>query len=173
MATNLEFIKSVNVQTASSTVQITDCFTDNFDVYKITLIDFSTNASNDFSQIRFINSGGTTVSSSNYDYAYYRPLAGGSFAEERATNQTYIRGIGGQDVRSVIANANAVFYVFNPTASSFTFMQGQSSYYNSGNSMQAYKQISVLKTTDDITGLEFFLNTNSIDELRASVYGVK
>ena len=174
MATNLQFIKSVNVQTASATVQITDCFTDTYDVYKIVMTDFSTDVSGDFSQIRFIDSGGSTISSSNYDYAYQQLIANSSYGEVRATNQSYIRGIGGQDVRSQAPNGNAVFYVYNPTdTSSYTFMLGQSAFWNSGNSMQGYKQISVLKTTDDITGIEFFLNTNNIDELRASVYGVK
>jgi hypothetical protein len=174
MATNLEFIKSVNVQTASSTVQITDCFTDKYDVYKIVMTDFSTDVSGDFGQIRFINSAGSTITSANYDYAYLQVASAYTFGETGATNQTYIRGIGGQDVRSVAANANAVFYVYNPTdTSSYTFMLGQSAFWNSGNSMQGYKQISVLKTTDDVTGIEFFLDTNNIDELRASVYGVK
>ncbi len=175
MATNLQFIKSVNVQTASSTVQITDCFTDNYDVYKIVLTDFSTDGSSNYGQIRFINSSGGTISTANYDFASLQLASAYSFSEGVTdTNQTYIRGIGGQDVRSQAPNGNAVFYVYNPTdTSSYTFMLGESAFWNSGNNMQGYKQVSVLKTTDDVTGIEFFYSSSNVDELRASVYGVK
>jgi len=173
MATNLQFIKNVNVQTASSTVQITDCFTDNYDVYKIVISDWSTDGSGNFGQVRFIDSGGSSITT-NYDYAYQQIMASYSFAEVRNIGATQFRGIGGQDQRTTYANMGCALYVFNPTdTSSYTFVKSQSSFTNSGDGLQGYKMIGVQKSTSDVTGIEFYMTASNIDFFRASVYGVK
>ena len=173
MATNLQFIKFVNIQTASSTVQITDCFTDTYDVYKIVVSDWSTDGSGNFGQVRFIDSGGSTLTT-NYDYAYQQLIASSSFAEVNNTNATLFRGIGAQDNRDTFKNLGSVLYVFNPTdTGSYTFVTSQSSYINHPSVFQGYKMIGVQKSTSDITGIEFFMSASNIDFFRASVYGVK
>ena len=173
MATNLEFIKSVNVQTASSTVQITDCFTDTYDVYKIVISDWSTDGSGNFGQVRFIDSGGSTLTT-NYDYAYQQLIDDSSFAEVRNTSATLFRGIGAQDNRDTFKNLGCVLYVYNPTdTGSYTFVTSQSSYFNHPSVFQGYKMIGVQTSTSDITGIEFFMSADNIDFFKASVYGVK
>ena len=41
MAGNLEFIKSVEVTTSTSSVDVTNCFSSDYDVYKITTNNFN------------------------------------------------------------------------------------------------------------------------------------
>jgi len=76
MATNLQFIKSASATSVSS-LQITNCFNANYDVYKV-VIDNDNGSNNDLF-IRVINDSGTVISSgSKYDYANLELNAGGS-----------------------------------------------------------------------------------------------
>ena len=60
MATNLQFIKSVSGNSVTS-LDIPDCFNDNYDVYQFNLVQFD-RATADFAGIRFLDSGGTVIS---------------------------------------------------------------------------------------------------------------
>ena len=53
--------------TSVSTMSVTDVFTTDFDIYKISL--HSSSATEKEDHIQFINSSGSVISSSNYDYA--------------------------------------------------------------------------------------------------------
>ena len=83
MSTNLQFIKSASATSVSS-LQITDCFNANYDVYKV-VIDNDNGSNNDL-YIRVINDSGTVISSgSKYDYANLELNASGSFGENNNT----------------------------------------------------------------------------------------
>ena len=79
MATELQFIKSASA-TSVTAIQITDCFSADYDVYKV-VID-SDNASNADLYTRVINDSGTVISTgSKYDFASLELNAGSSFGE--------------------------------------------------------------------------------------------
>ena len=68
---NLRLINET-ITTVSNTVSITDVFSADFDIYKIVisgLTDQDTNVANEINGIRLINSGGSVITSSDYDYA--------------------------------------------------------------------------------------------------------
>ena len=60
MATNLQFIKSVS-GTSSATVDVTDCFNANYDVYKVTIHNKEITASAFNQNLRLLDSGGTVI----------------------------------------------------------------------------------------------------------------
>ena len=71
MAGSLEFIKSVEVTTSTSSVDVTDCFSADYDVYKIVWHNISTAGTvHTEIKLRFIDNLGSTISTANYDYAH-------------------------------------------------------------------------------------------------------
>ena len=97
-------------------VSITDIFSADFDIYKLTIYSdgFSGNTALD---VKYINSSGSIVTASEYDYARQLLKADTTFAEDRNTNQSfYYTG-------ELIDNGlGQVLYLFNPySSSSYTF----------------------------------------------------
>ena len=75
--------------TGVTTLSVTDVFTSDFDIYKIKISCVS--ASEQETDLRFINSSGTIVTASNYDYG-----------------QLYLRSYASDtEIRSLVVNMNA------------------------------------------------------------------
>mgnify|MGYP001397838965 CR=1 FL=1 len=79
---NLRFLNETTVGSSVSTVDVTDVFTSDFDIYKIVVPQMVTNgtASTDVA-MRFINSSGSVVTSSEYDYATLDLISSTTFSE--------------------------------------------------------------------------------------------
>ena len=92
--------------TSVSTMSVTDVFTTDFDIYKISL--HSSSATEKEDHIQFINSSGSVISSSNYDYAQLFLRSYSSFSEVRDTSDTKLRLITGSEDNF---GGNAVIYV--------------------------------------------------------------
>jgi len=167
MATNLEFIKSAS-GTSVTSIDVTDCFSDKYDVYAITytMLDDSVGTAMD---LRLIDSGGVD-SDSNYDYARFLLLANTTFVEERGTNTTKMRGMG----EATEQGLGSWFYIFNPfSTSEYTFGLGQS-VGMLGTNMIGFKWIGVKKETTQYTGFQLFTSTaTTLSNIDVSVYGVK
>ena len=172
MATNLEFIKSASGSSVSS-LSVTDCFSDEYDLYKISISKLDQSAQN-YLTARFIDSGGSVISNAEYDRASLIMEANVTFTENRATGQTSFnssisfQGTGADD------GVGITMYVFNPNdSSSFTFIKSQSSsYYNHG---IGTKMIGVHKVAEQITGMNFFVmgTSSTLDNIIVNVYGVR
>jgi len=167
MATNLQFIKSASATSVDS-LQITDCFSADYDVYKV-VID-SDNSSNADMYTRVINNSGTVISTgSKYDFASHELNASGSFGIYKNTGVNQLEGIG---FTSTTGNVT-VAYFYNPyNSSSYTFAISQSSSMYTTN-MRGGKSIGVYKNADTITGLEIRDNSTDYSYINVSVYGVK
>jgi hypothetical protein len=172
MAGSLEFIKSASGSSVSE-LSVTDCFTDKYDVYAISLKDFyQTGTSTRNMYIRFISSAGTRTGA-NYDFANLASTSFAAFGELKNTNQTAIQSWF-YDVDLDEQGAGGIFYIYNPyDSSSYTFLQGQSVSYNNGNGGQGTKGIGVYKIAEEITGINFTISGDSIEGIEVSVYGVK
>jgi hypothetical protein len=171
MAGSLELTKFVEVSSATANVDVTDCFNDKFDVYKITFSDATSSFDGSSNNVRFINSSGSVISSSNYDFAYLRLRADSSFNELQGTSQDKLQEAGG--ILPNTEGVGTVLYVFNPFSSSnftFVFMQMSSM---SGTQDRNYKYIGVLKDTSSITGIRFINSDGNTTSAKISVYGVK
>ena len=170
MATNLQFIKSAEVSSSTSVVNITDVFSSKYDVYKITIANTHCSGLSDNFSARLIDSGGSQITT-NYDYAGQILYSYASFGENRSTGQNRWQRISISG--AVTRQGGLVMYVFNPFSSSYTFQTSQSSNYD-GSGLQGYKNIGVNKNATSCTGISFFDNGGlTIEKSNINVYGVK
>ena len=106
---NLRLINETTATSVSS-ISVTDVFSADFDIYKITAVGDFTNG-NQVVNSRFINSSGSVVSTSNYNYAILSMESSSSFNQDRSTNNSFMR-------RMVYSHNGNDFgftlYIFNP-----------------------------------------------------------
>jgi len=142
---NLRLINETTFSSVS-TVDVTDVFSADFDIYKITL---GTGALNGY--LQFINSAGSLVTDSNYDTARLNLQTNTSFSETRVTNQTV-----GLFMFSELATSTGggnTIYIFNPfSSSSYTFGLGQTIDVATSSSNRIAKTIGVYKNTQSLSG---------------------
>ena len=169
---NLELIKSQSLTSSASTFSVTDCFNANYDVYMINIDSFDQATANTYLNMRLLDSGGSVISASEYDFAELQMTAYTAFQENRNTGQTVM-------FDRLNFNTNGVtgvginIYIFNPyDSSSYTFGKFQSMGIVSSGGI-GFKGIGVHKSAEQITGLNFFLDTGNIDSATVNVYGVK
>ncbi len=169
MATELQFITSAS-GTSVAEVNVTDCFSANYDVYKIVINNFQTSSADNLA-IRMINSSGTIVTDSNYDKATQVLRSYNTFQSDRFTNISLFFQMGDNNANTT--GIGETIYIFNPfSSSSYTFLnQQEASVISSG--FKGYKAIGVLKQAVSMTGISFLTNGTSTMDFNASIYGVK
>ena len=172
---NLRLINETS-GTSISQLTITDLFTDDFDIYYFTITDFD-HTGNAVLEIQFVNSAGSVITASQYDYANLMFQSWASYLEYRATNNNDILyAFAGSDISAGMGGYNG--YIFNPTnTSSYTFMIGQSSQqYDFGgtdNGASGNKMIGVHKSAEKITGLNFRSNIGTTEQITVKTYGLR
>mgnify|MGYP003133133537 FL=1 len=165
-------LRLINETTASSSasVSVEDVFTTDFNVYKI--VTNQRGISSDTSiEGRFIDSSGTIVSSSNYDYARIMIKAWTGFGEDRNTGQTRFRSFG----EASAEGASSVSYVFNPmNETDYTYFVNSNSAVQSGDNNFNMQGIAVLKLQGAMSGINFFPdNGNAFTSFSCRVYGLR
>jgi len=171
---NLRLINETTVSAVSSAT-ITDIFTADFDIYKVSVTGLNQNdATTNVGSFRLVNTSGSIITASNYDVATLNMDSYGSFSEGRSTNQTRLyRFLGNLNDEPDVANAT--LYVFNPTStSSYTFLLQQAdSKWTSG--FSSFKGIGVLKNTSAVGGINFFSEGTAGKTISATVrtYGLR
>ena len=172
MAGSLEFIKSAN-GTSVSFLDVTDCFSDKYDVYYFSLTKIKRASADNFILLRFLDSVGTVIDQAEYDYASLELRAYTVFNEGKATGATRIQNIAyGSSNTADIGGVS--LYVYNPyDSSSYTFVQNQSSSFRASNGGFGLKTIGVHKSAEQISGVRFIAEGVNLDTIEVSVYGVK
>ena len=164
---NLRLLNETTATSVSS-ISITDVFSSDFDIYKITytMSDASVGTAID---LRLINLSGSIVSS-NYDFARLLMYANTSFVQSTGTNQTFMRGMGEATEQG---NGN-IFYLFNCfSSSSYTFGLGQSAGVTGTDNLN-FKWIGVLKNTKGMKGVNLFTADGTVlDTFEAKTYGLR
>jgi hypothetical protein len=171
MAGNLEFIKSAS-GTSVSSLSVTDCFSANYDVYQIVIGVSELTTGNGWVKLRFLDSSGTEINQTEYDYASLVIRAYSAFLEEKATSVTYIDKI--LHISTDLTGSNTWINIFNPyDSSSYTFTQSQSN----GNATTPYfignKAIGVHKVAEQLSGIILYPPAGNFASIDVSVYGVK
>jgi hypothetical protein len=166
----LRLINETEVTSAVRSVEISDVFSADFDIYKI--VGVTNFTGEEYIDIRFINSSGSVVSASNYDNASLLMQSSTTFSENRNTNVTKAQYLGyAGDVIAETAGFTA--YIFNPySTSSYTFLLSQGGAKRSANTLVT-KGISVLKQTSSITGFQLLPNTSNVDNASIRTYGLR
>ena len=152
----LRLINETEITSSVASVSVTDIFTSDFDIYKIIFSGTDSDSINTYTYARFINSSGSIISASNYDFANLNMRAWTSFAEQRGTSTNYLKYLMYQDNQTA-DSGGLTMYVFNPTnTSSYTFSLSQATAQNSSNGAESMKSIGVLKQTNNINGIVFY-----------------
>tara|TARA_R100001463_G_scaffold29626_1_gene67336 strand:- start:545 stop:1069 length:525 start_codon:yes stop_codon:yes gene_type:complete len=168
-------LRLINETTATNVASIsaTDIFSTDFDIYKVILsVDDGTQPDNIYG--RFINSSGSVVTNSSYDWANADLNSYGAFTQQRYVNQTFFYNLL-QAEAGTNQGGNAVIYVFNPySSSSYSYILGQTSqYFNSSNYARSRKYIGILKQTSSITGLNFYTSASGTPDFSIKTYGLR
>ena len=170
MAGSLEFIKSATGSSVTS-LDITDCFNANYDVYQINLVQFDRSTTGS-AGLRLLDSTGTIITQNEYDFAYMNMRSYSTFAESRATNTSVLDGMAYSQTTALDTTTGAVWNIFNPyDSSSYTFSKGQSSVMVDGYGVVGYKAIGVHKSAEQITGFQIYTNAVSFNAT-VKVYGL-
>ena len=170
---NLRLINETTATDGVTAISITDIFSADYDIYKLTFSDFQSNAGFGL-DMRFINSSGSEISSSQYDRAKYVLPSNTSFSEVRATNQNYIdRFIDMYGYSATGQSSFGVCYVFNPfSSSSYTFFLAQGGYVGS-NGIFA-KSIGVLTELSSVGGMKIYSDdTDTFKTMKIRTYGLR
>lgn len=168
-------LRLLNETTASSvaSLSITDIFSSDFDIYKMTLSNFSADSGNPFLQFRFINSSGSIITSSQYDSASLYMRSWNSFVEYNDQNQTTMKNLALTDSTSTAHTGGAVFYIFNPfSSSSYTFVLGQNQ-ANTSAGTYSFKAIGVLTELSSCTGLNINFSSSNDVSLDVKTYAIR
>ena len=170
---NLRLINETTVSSGVATVNVTDVFSSDYDIYKIVSTANILDADKDI-YMRYINSSGLIVTDSNYDTATLTMKGHSSYSETPSTKVNINYG-GLFNLTSGNESGGAVEYVFNPTdTSSYTFGINQSiGMYSTGT--YGTKGIRVLKQTNSITGIHLY-NGESSDNFgggTVKIYGLR
>ena len=168
---NLRLINETTVSSTVASVNVTDVFTSNFDIYKIGLSEAVSDTNTVDLDLRFINSSGSVISSSSYDYAYLRARVDSSFSEVRTTGDSDIQ-VGFGQVNAALSNG-VVSYVFNPFSSSFYTFYLMQSANMSGTNFRSLKEIAVLKQLSSITGVQVVVNGGNLTAAKIRTYGLR
>tara|TARA_Y100000004_G_scaffold192349_1_gene252730 strand:- start:256 stop:786 length:531 start_codon:yes stop_codon:yes gene_type:complete len=156
---NLRLINETTTTAGVRLINITDVFTDDFQIYKIVGANMlGNNSTSSGNNLRFINSSGTVISS-GYSYAQQVVKAETSFSVNQGTEVRLFNFFNSVDDGG--QSASNVGYIFNPTNSnSYTFAMWESVGRPSGN-LRMYKGIGVYPQLASITGFQVELNESA------------
>tara|TARA_R100001163_G_scaffold28366_1_gene22789 strand:- start:2228 stop:2743 length:516 start_codon:yes stop_codon:yes gene_type:complete len=168
MSSSLRLINETTVSSTVSSVNIENVFSADFDIYIITYGNATSDVNSIDIQLRYINSSGSVISTSNYDQAWLRMRQSG-FNENRLTGESKI--FFGQLAGSL--GGTAWGYVFNPYKSTcYTWHQFQGSGF-SGSEDRAFRGVAVQKEYTTNTGFQLYAGSDNITTATIRTFGMR
>mgnify|MGYP005995450645 CR=1 FL=1 len=171
-------LRLINETTASSVEQIdiTNVFSADFDIYHIEIadIDYTSASSEGWTQLRYINSAGSVISSGSlYEQAQNNSYSYTSGTQYRTTGADTLYEMYGSWNNTATLGGFSM-WIFNPfSSSSYTFSIGQF-VGQRASGMQSPKDISVLTSTASITGFRIFGGAgHTINNAKIKTYGLR
>ena len=102
---------------STSSYQVTDLFSSDYNIYQIEITEFQQTTT--FSGgLRFIESGGGIISTSDYEWARHSLRSYGSYVDDRSTGDSDIQYIVGSTASSPDSSTAGTIWIFNPTDTS-------------------------------------------------------
>ena len=168
---SLRLINETTATDGVSEVNVTDVFSADYHIYKITFADVTSNSNADFN-MRWLNTSGSAITSSEYDRGKYYMNSNASAGLVGTTNQNYIVRPADAFAYSTVANTGfGVIYVYNPfSSSSYTFFSAQGGTLASV--LSTSRDLGVLKETTSLGGFKFYVST-TFKTLNIRVYGLR
>ena len=173
----LRLVKQEIVSSSVSSFIIQDCFTENFDIYKISVTDLMTST---FCRLnlRFVNSAGSVISTGSYAFSVAEETTGSTADIKGNTETAGFLNFFGYGLTSSGANSQGSdSWIFNPLQSdTYTFGVSESS--SNGNNLVFGKSIGGFKVLTRVTGIQVNQTVISgsnptIDSGTVSVYGLR
>ncbi len=167
---SLRLLNKTEITSSVSSVNVTDVFSADFDIYCYTITDLSSSSNATTTRTRFINSSGSVITSSDYDYAFLNMFSNQSFTEPVSTTADNITGF--VDTTQNDLSAGVTTWIFNPfNSSTYTFGLSQTM---STQNLRAKKAIGVLHQIASITGFQLY-NTagDNLDAGTIRTYGLR
>ena len=158
---------------STSSIEVADVFTTDFDVYQVTVSNISlVDGTQTRLHLRLLNSSGSKVYESLYDSAVYEQWSNTTYDEEKLTSQNYWRGMAYADKHPECANG--VFYFINPaTPDTYSWVMGETSVSQIG-TYQSNTGIGVLKKVAPMTGFCIYEgSTRPIKNANIRTYGLR
>jgi hypothetical protein len=156
---NLRLLNESSITSNVSQVNVTDMFTSDFDIYKVTVTNLATSGTS-ASRVdgRLININGGIATADNYDRAELSMHAHTSFQELTSQNEDIMFDyLPSTDLAPEFSSG--VIYFFNPfSASSYTFMLVQG-FASIGGQHRSAKGIFAYKQLESIAGLSLISAT--------------
>mgnify|MGYP003121427173 CR=1 FL=1 len=172
MSESLKFIKKSSTTSATSSLEVTDCFSDSYDVYKV-IFEMNSMTAEGVVAVRLIDGSGVD-STANYDYAIKHLKDTTASSESRVTGNTSWNNIwyGEGSVGGFV-----VMYVHNPyNSSSHTFMNYKNTGHylaSSTSTMYGGFGIGVHRVAEQITGIAAIQTSSRLENANILVYGVE
>ena len=170
---SLRLIKETTAVAGVTTIDITDVFSSDYDIYKITFnIDGNSTTAFDV-HARFINSSGTVLTNSKYDRAFLNMITASAFSENKGTNSSkFDAGFSTSDQDPEFSAGT--MYVFTPfLTSAYTFIIQQSFTVHTALEV-ARKYIGVYKDLTSITGIQAIASSSAFAAgTKIRVYGLR
>ncbi len=152
---DLQFIKSASISTATTSFNVEDCFNQGYNIYYLAFQNFNATSGTTI-KLRFLDSSNNAISSSLYDWAYLNLTSASSFVDTNATNQNIINF--GTTSGNQSSNMNTSAYVYNAdNSSSYTYLISQGA---NGSNLEGRKQITGLKQESLIKGIQITAGAN-------------
>lgn len=170
MAKNYRFIKSESGLSVS-TLSLTDCFSNNYSMYQLIINKLDVSVT-DYLHIRFIDSGGV-ISTNNYNFGRLNMLSNNATGGlDRSSSTSYIRlgyvGTGSDMAGGWVTN------IANPYISnSNTFMFGENSSNQTSGILYGGKMVGMYDIASQITGVQLFMPTATMNGIKATMFGIK
>jgi hypothetical protein len=161
-------IKKTTVSSSVSSVNITDVFNSDFDIYKIVTSDIVTDASISLG-IRLINSSGSLVIT-DYKYSFLRMRTSGFNDVYDSSTTSWPESLG---QCSSATSSGVINYIYNPylsTSPTFYSMQGS---FMSGTETRTYRSQGVQTGNIVNTGFQVFTSSDNITQGIIEVFGVR
>lgn len=157
--------------TSVSSISVSNVFSEDFDIYKVIIKNVDSTAE-DYTHMRFINSSGSIVTSSNYNYASAFLRSYNTFTEFKSTSDVKFQRFGVQDTGAE-DGGSTIAYIFNPYSNtSYSFFVNQHSGQGSLGQI-GLKGIGVLKQTASMSGMQFFPNSGTFDTITVQTFGLR
>ena len=160
---NLRLINETSISSSVSSFSVTDVFTSDFDIYKITATGLSTTGT-DYTEVdfRFITGSGSVVSTSNYHYGGLHMLNWTGFTDLYSTSQSKIRRCFAESTDQAPETASSNLWVFNPAvAGSYSQVLYQNTGYYGGSYGSSMTGFGILQKLGTYTGFNVFENNGS------------
>lgn len=168
---SLSFLKNAK-GTDVTALDITNVFTDAFDVYQLDVINYVNTDLSGYFWGRYLDSGGTVIDQTEYALGYENMRSYSSWASNVSTaDSAFQLGYGQSDK---VGSTGSTTMFFNPANSStYTFATHDIASHVEGSGGAALKGFSVHKNTEAVSGIRIFAQgSDSINYIEANIYGV-